>query len=683
MTDSTQKKRSVPWTKLLLALVSLALVLAATLWESEERISPGPLHASHAKLPELQRARGCDECHGNFLTTMAEACLDCHDPIGDQLAAGEGLHGMLDNATAESCEECHTEHTDGAIPLVRPASFEVAGIVDVSEYDHKHIPAFALIDRHNGLDCRLCHPLVHATALEPGERRYLGLSQDCAACHDDVHDGSFGQDCASCHGQAHSFPDAPLFAHDASFALADNHAGLECATCHEPQSPYAVARLLDAPVEPRDCADCHDDVHQGSFGLDCTSCHDAAHSFQEAPGFTHDPLITLTGGHADASCLDCHDPTSDHSVTSLRDARADLRQCSDCHESPHHGAFIAEVARLSSITDSESCEVCHSAAHTSFHGHQPTMTNALHAATGFALDLPHDSQDCAECHQDFGKSHVASSTQIAFASAYPGRNANDCRACHDDPHLGQFDLGFSKGRCLDCHVSTHFKPSAFDLHQHAQSQFPLTGAHQAIACASCHEHDTKPVQFVPTATNCSSCHDDVHDGFFDGPGKPAIVAKQSDCARCHETSSFSEVEWTPPDHATWTDYALEGAHATASCTDCHTPAPRDAEGLRRFGIAEQDCNACHSDPHGRQFAVAGTIDCARCHDNATSFAIVNFEHDRLTRHPLDEQHATLDCATCHRPVDVGGGNTIVRYRPLGTSCSDCHGFRYTEKGETR
>ena len=43
----------------------------------------------------------------------------------------------------------------------------------------------------------------------------------------------------------------------------------------------------------------------------------------------------------------------------------------------------------------------------------------------------------------------------------------------------------------------------------------------------------------------------------------------------------------------------------------------------------------------------------------------------------DAQHAKLDCAACHRPVDNGRRATVVRYKPLGVACGDCH--RPTDK----
>ena len=38
---------------------------------------------------------------------------------------------------------------------------------------------------------------------------------------------------------------------------------------------------------------------------------------------------------------------------------------------------------------------------------------------------------------------------------------------------------------------------------------------------------------------------------------------------------------------------------------------------------------------------------------------------------LDEVHVALDCAKCHKSYETAAG-PLVRYRPLGTTCGDCH-----------
>ena len=53
----------------------------------------------------------------------------------------------------------------------------------------------------------------------------------CAACHVDVHKGTFKQDCKSCHNET-SFTKAPFDHTQTKFALTGKHAPLDCRACH-------------------------------------------------------------------------------------------------------------------------------------------------------------------------------------------------------------------------------------------------------------------------------------------------------------------------------------------------------------------------------------------------------------------------------------------------------------------
>jgi hypothetical protein len=267
-----------------------------------------------------------------------------------------------------------------------------------------------------------------------------------------------------------------------------------------------------------------------------------------------------------------------------------------------------------------------------------------------------------------------------FRAAFPGRAQNDCRTCHTDPHNGEFDRGFTHGDCLTCHAEAHFTPSRFDASFHSKTGYPLTGKHAAIHCDDCHTaaQTAKKGQvgrFLPVSKSCADCHADAHRGRLVNAAATTGNDKAQDCAQCHTTESFSAATWTAADHARWTKFPLEGAHSRADCMTCHLPSSKPTKEGRKFGFADVNCSTCHADPHGGQFAVAGGVDCARCHSGSNSWSSLRFDHQRDTRFTLDEQHSKLSCAQCHRPVDIGGGRSIVKYKPLGTSCADCHGFQ--------
>jgi hypothetical protein len=125
---------------------------------------------------------------------------------------------------------------------------------------------------------------------------------------------------------------------------------------------------------------------------------------------------------------------------------------------------------------------------------------------------------------------------------------------------------------------------------------------------------------------CTSCHAkaDPHKGQF---GK-------RDCGECHNTTDFRGARF---DHK----YA-----AGRACVSCH--AARN--------------------PHAQQFGERG---CEQCH-TTDSFRITRFDHVR-TAFPLDGAHIRVACAACHKTDIDAAGRRSVRYRPVPTTCTACHG----------
>jgi hypothetical protein len=308
------------------------------------------------------------------------------------------------------------------------------------------------------------------------------------------------------------------------------------------------------------------------------------------------------------------------------------------------------------------------------------LEQALHAATGFPLGAPHDAVACSACHAQRSTSAAGGDPFAAFRAAYPGRAADSCAVCHADPHGGQFaGSPFADAGCLACHDRGTWLPAAFDAEQHAGTSFPLTGSHLAVGCFACH---TAPAdvsagpgrarnRFAGTPQECAGCHADAHRGSFARIDEPHAVERNR-CDHCHDTQAFAAAR-ASFEHAAWTAFPLAGAHRTAECEACHVPTQRRDTNGRTFGFAAAaDCAGCHVDPHAGQLARDGATDCARCHVPAAFDDLARFDHARDTRFALDETHAAVACSACHLPQPVAGGGRLVRYRPLGTQCADCH-----------
>jgi len=111
-----------------------------------------------------------------------------------------------------------------------------------------------------------------------------------------------------------------------------------------------------------------------------------------------------------------------------------------------------------------------------------------------------------------------------------------------------------------------------------------------------------------------------------------------DCSLCHvledSTTLREDFEF---DHEAQTGYALEGAHARATCLRCHNDRGPVTEYLAR------GCGGCHMDPHESTL----DPDCTECH-NQMSWRPVGLlaQHDR-TRFPLIGAHVGVACYRCH------------------------------------
>ncbi|MGE0142736.1 MAG: hypothetical protein AB7I19_12725 [Planctomycetota bacterium] len=648
--------------RVVVSLLSLSIILVIVFWESGARISPGPLSASHARIDSLDGAIGCEKCHVDGSASFTSSCEACHTEIASARSAGRGLHGKLSDS--DRCERCHTEHVSIPTAVALARQFALAGIADPTAYRHAEVDHFELVGAHQSLDCKTCHALAAADSISAEESRFLGLSQRCASCHEDVHRGEYGAACADCHGQTRSFSAIADFRH-AEFQQDGRHAALSCTQCHDAEGPRSIAALLHVPASPRSCSDCHRDPHSGpdttlrlTDSRDCSRCHSTS-DFRDvdfgAP--EHAAIgVALAGRHATTDCRHCHGDgiRTGAAESPSASVRRDMSKCTICHDSPH--------VRIDSTGD---CSACHSPEAQDFRLPAARLSVAQHAEFGMALEPPHEALTCAHCHDP---SHE-------YSQRFADRRAERCDHCHRDPHAGQFDIAAMPADCRRCHAPLRFVPPAFDGEAHASTAFPLRGAHRGVACNDCHVETPEGTRgFRGTSSNCVACHSDIHHGQFDGEGDALVLDGRHDCARCHDESGFRALR-SEFDHARWTGYELAPAHRSAACTDCHGRSADAPPGSRSLGKAPTACADCHQDPHAGQFARDGrtATDCARCHTAQSTFGTPTFDHDRDSRFPLDGEHRQLECSACHTKTRTADGASVTRYRPLGTDCRDCHG----------
>lgn len=245
----------------------------------------------------------------------------------------------------------------------------------------------------------------------------------------------------------------------------------------------------------------------------------------------------------------------------------------------------------------------------------------------------HQSVTCVQCH-----------VKPVFSNV-----GQRCQDCHADIHRRQ--LG---ANCEQCHTVQGWQVSVKQIQQH-NNRFPLTGAHAAVDCDSCHKGAASS-QFQAMSTACYSCH----AADFKSATNPSHVSGgfSTTCNDCHGTDSWLSANF---DHAS-VGFPLTGGHAVPPrlCADCHIN--------NNYNLTSTACVTCHlKDYQGttnpNHVAAAFAQTCQQCH-NTTSWSNASFNHN-ATAFPLTGMHTVppRQCSDCH---------VNNNYNLTSTACVTCH-----------
>jgi hypothetical protein len=372
----------------------------------------------------------------------------------------------------------------------------------------------------------------------------------------------------------------------------------------------------------------------------------AASFGQISPGTLAKAHQNLNGS---ANCIKCHEfstkSPSFRCVECHKEIAEEIERNKGLHATfPRTGAPGAACVKCHSDHNGENFQMVH---------WDPSPTGFDHSKTGYILDGKHASVTCRSCHSP---QHIASAQRPLLGSKDLAKTwlglSPVCTTCHEDKHQGRFGPN-----CAQCHSTIDWKAAKIDTHSfdHSTTRYPLTGEHVRVACEKCHSAgaEGKPrYAGIPFAT-CSACHADPHKGEF----------KQS-CESCHSTSTWKKSAFVSTFDHSKTHYPLLGKHLEVGCLICHKG------GDFKSPIAHDACADCHKpDPHGGQFLKrADGGRCESCHTVAgwipSTYSVA--DHAK-TGFPLVFPHATVKCASCHKPE-----GKATKYKVRFALCVDCH-----------
>ncbi len=520
--------------------------------ECRTQISPGKLAGPHAFLEGLTN---CVKCHELGHGPSEEKCLDCHLEIKLHLKAKRGLHYKAVTLDRESCISCHGDHAGRKFQMIHWANGQ-------ENFEHEK-SGFTLNGKHGQLECNECHKpeliQVDLKKLQPKinlDKSFLGLKTSCRSCHKDEHQMQLDKNCRKCHSEKAWKPASKFDHNQANFQLTGKHLNVECAKCHpslpKPGTQGTFAKFTR--IEFSSCVACHKDEHQGKFGNDCRSCHNTGGWREINPNkFDHSKTdFLLLGKHKQVTCNKCHTSGNmllplqfDSCVACHKDVHAgkfkqdckschnengwknrgqtifdhtqtgftlhgrhvgldcvkchksgDMlkpiksKQCSDCHQDIHEKQFVLREG-------GSRCESCHNE-----QGFIPTLFGVdEHKTSRFPLTGSHLATPCVACHKMVTAKSGAQVRQFIFSQIL-------CKACHQDPHLGQFSRNNPVKACENCHKSSGWSILQF-IHDR-DSRFKLEGAHRNVACERCHiaVNVTNAILtlYKPINPACETCH---------------------------------------------------------------------------------------------------------------------------------------------------------------------------------
>lgn len=439
------------------------------------------------------------------------------------------------------------------------------------------------------------------------------------------------------------------------------HMDMDCIDCHE---EAAVGEDFPHPesLERVVCGNCHDDS-QENFDI-------GIHGQALQKGLMYSP-----------NCSDCHGTHDILPPTNVASRTYKINipfLCGKCHR---EGAPVANVYNIGEHNILENYT-------QSIHGEGLFRKGLITTATcndchGNHLILPHTSprssisltriaQTCMKCHARIEQVHTKVIKGELWESQ-PGA-IPACTDCHPPHKVNKQNIvvTIADRACLKCHEreDVHKIIDGDTLSLQVFKDDITNSVHKNITCVKCHS-DVSPQRKRPCSTasraDCSNCHAEVANRYFDSGHGEAYFQKSEDapyCSDCHDNhnvkSRYDENSQT---------YRAEIANL---CGECHKPEGRASKVV---GIKEINAYSDYSNSvHGKGWEEKGLLPTAVCTDCHTTHHNLKESDERSSVFP---KNIPATCATCHKGIyndyvqSVHAINRSTNGDKL-PSCADCH-----------
>ena len=261
-----------------------------------------PLENMHARL-------ACKACHKTRLTDPVKhgRCADCHKDYHTGQFSKQG--------SSPDCSSCHT--TKGF----------TESLFTIEQHNSGPFP---LHGAHLATACNDCHKKTEKWS-------FRNIGSNCSDCHVDIHDTYLstryypGSNCLNCH-TSESWSRVNFDHSATSYPLSGSHARVNCRACHFRTDDAGKVRQQFAGLSGN-CANCHEDIHQGQFEnqgtTDCLRCHISG--FWNMDQFDHNKTgFILDGQHKEVACSGCHKNRTDGENTYVI-YKIKETKCENCH----------------------------------------------------------------------------------------------------------------------------------------------------------------------------------------------------------------------------------------------------------------------------------------------------------------------------------------------------------------